>query len=72
MKKKRYFGRGVMFLLCLVFAVAFLPHEPCRGINDDFVSIYFGQLEFRRRQFFAADAYSGMDTPLYIIEPDDI
>ena len=24
MKKKRYFGRGVMFLLCLVFAVAFL------------------------------------------------
>ena len=24
MKKKRYFGRGVMFLLCLVFAVLFL------------------------------------------------
>ena len=24
MKKKRYFGRGVMFLLCLIFAVAFL------------------------------------------------
>ncbi len=24
MKKKHYFGRGVMFLLCLVFAVAFL------------------------------------------------
>ena len=24
MKKKRWFGRGVMFLLCLVFAVAFL------------------------------------------------
>ena len=24
MRKKRYFGRGVMFLLCLVFAVAFL------------------------------------------------
>ena len=24
MKKKRYFGRGVMFLLCLVFAAAFL------------------------------------------------
>ena len=24
MKKKRYFGRGVMFLLCLVFALAFL------------------------------------------------
>ena len=24
MKKKRYFSRGVMFVLCLVFAVAFL------------------------------------------------
>ncbi len=24
MKKKRYFGRGVMFLLCLVFAIVFL------------------------------------------------
>ena len=24
MKKKRYFGRGVMFILCLVFASAFL------------------------------------------------
>ena len=24
MKKKRYFGRAVTFLLCLVFAVAFL------------------------------------------------
>lgn len=24
MKKKRYFGRGAMFLLCLVFAVLFL------------------------------------------------
>ena len=24
MRKKHYFGRGVMFLLCLIFAVAFL------------------------------------------------
>ena len=24
MKKKRYFGRGAMFLLCAVFAVLFL------------------------------------------------
>ncbi len=24
MRKKRYFSRGVMFLLCLVFAVIFL------------------------------------------------